>query len=451
MNITQEKIDDLNAIIKIKLTPEDYTEQYKKKLNEHRKKVTLPGFRPGHAPIGVIKKKYGQSILADELNSIINEKLYTHIRENKLNVLGNPLPSDEHTTFDKWEEDSDFVFGYKIGLAPDFELKLSKKDKVPFYKIKVDEETIDKQIADFAKRYGKMVPADKSQADDMVYGEFTQLDEKGNILEGGIIAKSTISIPLLEDEKAKKELIGLKQGDIVVVDPKKVSKGDVDMAAMLHIKTTEVVAINTNFQFQVVDVKRLEGATIDQELFDKIVGKDSVKNEKDFRAKVAEDMEKAFVNDSDRLFEKSIAKTIIDKLKLPLPDAFLKDWIVKSNDKPVTAEQIEGEYEQYAKQLKWQLIENKVIRDNDIKVELEEAKDYIKGLLVQQYAQYNMPAPEEKQLEDNINNVLQNQDETKKIFDYLYKNKVTNFFKENLKVEDKEVSQEDFIKLFYEN
>lgn len=451
MNITQEKIDDLNAIIKIKLTPEDYTEQYNKKLNEHRKQAVLPGFRPGKAPVGVIKKKYGQSILADELNNIINDKLYSHITENKLNILGNPLPSDEHTTFDKWEEGSDFEFGYKIGLAPDFELKLSKKDKVPFYKIKIDEETIDKQIADFAKRYGKMVPADKAKADDMVYGEFTQLDEKGNILEGGITAKSTISIPLLDDEEAKKDLIGLKQGDVVVVDPRKVSKGDTDMAAMLHIKTAEVAAINTNFQFQVEDVKRLEGAAIDQELFDKIVGKDVVKTEKDFRAKVAEDMGKAFINDSDRLFEKSVAKTIINKLKLDLPDAFLKDWIIKSNDKPVTMEQVESEYEQYANQLKWQLIENKVIQDNDIKVELDEAKDYIKGLLVQQYAQYNMPAPDDKQLEDNVNNVLQNQEETKKIFDYLYKNKVTAFFKEKVKVEEKEVSQEEFIKLFYEN
>lgn len=451
MNITQEKIDDLNAIIKIKLTPEDYKEQYNQKLNEHRKQISLPGFRPGKAPVGVIKKKYGQSILADELNNIINDKLYSHISENKLNILGNPLPSDEHTTFDTWDEGSDFEFGYKIGLAPEFELKPSKKDKVPYYKIKIDEKVIDNQIADFAKRYGKMVPADKAEADDMVYGEFTQLDEKGNVLEGGITAKSTISIPLLDDAKAKKDLIGLKKGDVVVVDPRKVSKGDVDMAAMLHIKTAEVADIKTNFQFQVEDVKRLEPAKIDQDLFDKIVGKDVVKDEKEFKAKISEDMGKAFVNDSDRLFEKSLAKAITEKLQLSLPDEFLKDWIIKTNDKPVTLEQVEGEYEQYANQLKWQLIENKVIQENDIKVELDEAKDYIKDLLIQQYAQYNMPAPDDKQLEDNVNNVLKNQEETKKIFDYLYKNKVTNFFKEKVKVEEKEVSQDEFIKLYYEN
>lgn len=442
MNITDVKIDDLNAVIKIKLTPEDYTEKYEAKLKEARKQVSEPGFRPGKVPMGMIKKKYGQSILADELNGIINENLYKHIQEKELNVLGNPLPSDEHTTFDKWEAGSDFEFGYKIGLAPEFKVKPSSKDKVTFHKIKVDKEVIDKQIEDFAKRYGQMTQADVAKESDMVFGEFVQK-------EGEIKAKSTVSIPMIEDKKIQKKFIGIKPGDTITIDPKTVSKGDADMAAMLHIKKEELDTATGDFDFTVEEVKRLEPAAIDQELFDKIHGKDTVKTEKEFRAKIEEEMSVAFVNDSERLFQKDLAAYFVKKLDLKLPDEFLKEWIKQSNEKEVSTEEIEAEYPQYSDQLKWQLVENKIIQENEIKVEVEEVKDYVKGMLVQQYAQYNMPTPDDKALEENALGVLKNQEETKKIFDYLYKGKVSDFFKNNIKIQDKEVSQEDFIKMFY--
>ena len=449
MNITQETVDDLNAIIKIKLTPEDYTKQYDTKLKEARNQVAMDGFRAGKVPMGMIKKKYGQSILADELNAIINDNLHKHISENKLNVLGNPIPSNEHTTFGEWKAGNDFEFGYKIGLAPEFEIKLSAKTKVTFNTIKVDESVIDKQIEDFAKRYGQMKSAETAEKEDMVFGEFVQLDENKKVLAEGITAKSTVSIPLIEDEKIQKKFIGMKVGDSLVVDPKTISKGDVDMAAMLHIKKDEVADLTSDFQFSVEEVKRLEKAPIDQELFDKIHGKDEVKNEKEFREKIKTEMSSAFINDSERLFQKDLSKAVLSKLDLKLPDTFLKEWIIASNEKPVTMEEIEGEYEQYSNQLRWQLVENKIIQDNDIKVEVEEVKDYVKGMLVQQYVQYNMPAPEDAELETNALKVLENQEETKKIFDYLYKNKVADYCKENIKIVEKEISQEEFIKLFY--
>lgn len=442
MNITDEKIDDLNAVIKIKLTPEDYMGKYEDKLKEARKQSNEAGFRPGKVPMGMIKKKFGQSILADELNGMINETLYKHIQEKGLNVLGNPLPSEEHTTFERWEAGSDFEFGYKIGLAPEFTVKLSSKDKVVFHKIKVDSEIIDKQIEDFAKRYGQMKAADVAEKDDMVFGEFVQK-------EGDITAKSTVSIPLIDDAKIQKKFIGLKAGDKIVIDPKTVSKGDADMAAMLHIKKEELNTATGDFEFTVEEIKRLEKAPVDQELFDKIHGKDTVKTEKEFRAKIEEEMSVAFVNDSERLFQKDLAAYFVKKLAIKLPDEFLKSWIQQSNEKNASMEEIEAEYPQYSDQLKWQLIENKIIQENEIKVEIEEVKDYVKGMLVQQYAQYNMPTPDDAALEENALGVLKNQEETKKIFDYLYKNKVSDFFKNSIKLQDKEVSQEDFIKLFY--
>jgi len=449
MNITQEKVDDLNAIIRIKITPEDYKKQYDKKLKEARNQVVMDGFRAGKVPMGMIKKKYGASILADELNTIINENLHKHITENKINVLGNPLPSDEHTNIGEWKDGQDFEFGYKIGLAPEFDLKLSSKTKVTYNKIKVSEEVIDKQIEDFTKRYGTMKVVDSAQKEDMVFGEFVQLDENKKPLEDGIIAKSTVSIPFVDDEKIQKKFIGMKAGDSLIVDPRTISKGDADMAAMLHIKKEEIEGLTSEFQFTAEDVKRLEKAPIDQELFDKIHGEGSVKNEKEFRAKIKEDMSSAFINDSERLFQKDLSKAVLDNLKLELPDEFLKSWIIESNEKPVTMEEVEGEYEQYSNQLKWQLVENKIIQENDIKVEIEEAKDYVKGMLVSQYAQYNMPPPEDAELEVNALKVLENQEETKQIFDYLYKNKVADFCKQNVKITEKEITQDEFIKLFY--
>ena len=449
MNITEEKIDALNAVIKVKLTPEDYMDQYDAKIKEARKQVSEPGFRPGKVPMGMIKKKYGQSILADELNKMINDNLYKHITDNALNVLGNPIPSDEHTTFDKWEAGSDFEFGYKIGLAPEFEVKPSSKDKVTFHKIKVEKETIDKQIEDFQKRYGQMKEAEKSEAGDMVFGEFVQLDDKDKTLADGINAKSTVSIPMIEDAKIQKKFIGLKKGDSLIIDPKTVSKGDADMAAMLHIKKEDLATATGNFEYTIEEIKRLNPAPLDQALFDKVQGEGNVKNEKEFRAKIEEELSVAFVNDSERLFQKELADYFVKKMNLSLPDTFLKEWIQTSNEKEVSMEEIEKEYPQYSDQLRWQLIENKVIQENDLKVEIEEVKDYVKGMLVQQYAQYGMPTPDDEALEANAMQVLQNQDETKKIFDYLYKNKVSEYFKNNVKIQEKEVSQDDFIKMFY--
>ena len=254
---------------------------------------------------------------------------------------------------------------------------------------------------------------------------------------------------MIEDEKIQKKFVGLKPGDKIVLDPKTVSKGGADMAAMLHIKKEDLGTATGDFEFTVEEVKRLEKAPIDQELFDKIHGKDVVKNEKEFRAKIEEEMSVAFVNDSERLFQKDLAAYFVKKLDLKLPDAFLKEWIRSSNEKEVSMEEIEKEYPQYSDQLRWQLVENKIIQENELKVEVEEVKDYVKGMLIQQYAQYNMPTPDDAVLEENALGVLKNQEETKKIFDFLYKNKVSDFFKNNIKLQDKEVSQEEFIKLFY--
>ncbi|MFT7613992.1 MAG: trigger factor [Parvicellaceae bacterium] len=447
MDIKQEKIDDLNALLRVKIGPEDYSEKVDETLKNYRKQANIPGFRTGKVPMGLIKKKYGPSVVAEEVNKAINNALYEHITDNKVDILGNPMPKDDPENQVDWENPADMEFTYEIGLAPAFDVKLSKKDKVTYHKVIVDETVVNQQIEDFAKRYGKLVPADLSEDKDMLLGAFKELDGNGADKEGGILHTSTISVEMLDDKKMQKKLTGMKVGDSLVLNPDDVSKGEADKAAMLGITKDGLEGISNEFQYTVTEIKRMQPAAVNVQLFDKIYGEGNVTTEEDFRNKIKEEMASMFNKDSDKVFKRDLSDSLIKKLKLSLPDKFLKRWIQASNENEVTAEQIEEEYEQYSKQLKWQLIENKIIADNDLKVEQEEVVEYTKGLLIQQYAQYGMPAPEEEMLAESAVKVLENQDEAKKVYEAIYERKIVDFAKENMKINEKEMSYEDFVKV----
>lgn len=447
MDIKQIKIDDLNALLRVKVSPVDYKDKVDETLKSYRKQANIPGFRQGKVPMGLIKKKYGPSVVAEEVNKVINNALYEHITENKVDILGNPMPKEDENNQVDWINPSDMEFTYEIGLAPSFNVKLSKKDKVTYHKVKVDEEIIDKQVNDFARRYGKLMPCDTSEAKDMLLGSFKELDGQGNLKEGGINHTSTISIEFLEDEKVKKKLIGLKVGDKIVVDPEEVSKGDADKASMLGITKEDLESISNEFEYTISEIKRMEPCAINSQLFDKIYGEGNVSTEEEFRGKIREEMENMFNKDSDRVFKRDLSEVLIGKLKLKLPDDFLKRWIMATNEKEISKEQIDEEYDQYAKSLRWQLIENKIITDNELKVEQEEVVEFAKGLLAQQYAQYGMPAPEEEELAQSAVKVLQNQDEAKRIYEAIYETKIIEFAKSTVKINEKELSYDDFVKV----
>jgi trigger factor len=450
MNVVQENVNALNAKVTITLQPEDYQENFEKSLKNYRKQVALPGFRPGNVPMGLLKKKYGPSILAEEVNKILSDKIQAHIEENKLNILGHPLPMADDSQNIDWENPGELKFSYEMGLAPEFEVKLSKKDVFTYNKVKVDKELIDKQANDYARRFGKLISVEESQEDDMMLGQFTELNEDGTAKEGGVKHSSTISIQFVEDEESKKKLTGLKPGDVVTIDPKKVSKGETDMGAMLGITKEEAKFFNALTEFKVTDVKRIELHPFDQELYDKVYGEGNVTNEEEFRNKIKEEIERIFAKDIDAVFRREVIKTLVDKVKFELPDEFLKRWIQTSNEKPVTLEQIEAEYSQYQHGLKWQLIENKIIGDNNITVAPEEAIELTKGLMAQQYAQYGMPTPEDEELDNVAKRVLSNREEAQRIYQMIYDQKVIDFVKENSKVEEKELSYEDFLKIAYQ-
>lgn len=448
MNVTEQKVDDLNAIVKINIATEDYMDQYSSQLKKYGKQMNLPGFRAGKVPASLVKKKYGSSILAEEVNKLISEALHNHITTNQLDVLGNPLPKEDEQASIDWENPKDMEFVYEIGLAPKVTVEVTAKSKFKYDKIKVDKKIIDKQAEDFAKRYGKLISTDKATEKDMLLGQFVELDSKGNVLDGGITHSSTVAVEMLDDKAAKKQFIGLKVSDTVKVNPKKISKGEADMGAMLGVSAEDAATITSDFNFTVTEVKQMEPAELNAELFDKIYGEGNIKTEDEFRARIKTDLDEMFSKDADRLFKKVMSEELVKKAKLSLPDAFLKRWIKASNEKELSTEEIEGDYENYSNQLKWQLIENKIIKDNEIKVENDEILSHTKGLIVNNYAQYGMPAPDDETLTANANEVLKNQDEARKIYEMLFQEKVIAFVKETAKLDEKEISYDDFVKKY---
>jgi len=449
MNITQQKIDDLNAIIKVSLEQKDYQPKVDKILKDYRKKANVPGFRQGHVPMGMIKKMAGANIVVDEINKILSESLQKYLADEKLEVLGNPLPKlDEQDKID-WENQKDFEFNYEVGLAPQFDLELSSKFKFDYYKIKVAKKDVDKYINDVAKRYGKMTNPEVADQDDMLFGKFEELDGTGNVKEGGITNSSVIIIDAVTDKKLKKSLVGTKANDVFDLDPKTVSLHETDQAAALGVDVTTLKALISKFRYTVEKVNKVIPADINQELFDKVYGPNAIKSEDEFRTKVEEELGKGLSVDVDRKLKADIQDELLKKLKLSLPDTFLKRWIVASNEKPITPEQLENEYDDYAKGLKWQLIENKIIKSNDVKVTPEEVVEHTKGLLKQQMESMGMPAGDDNDLTETANRVLQNQEEAQNIYAMMYDNKLMTLFKNSFKLKEKEVSYEDFIEIAY--
>ncbi|MFT5858934.1 MAG: trigger factor [Flavobacteriaceae bacterium] len=447
MNVVREDIDALNAVLKITVKSEDYQEKVDEALKNYKKKVNMPGFRPGHVPMGLIQKQYGKTVLMDELNRVVNASLQSYISENKVEILGNPIPKADTEVDGDFNKPENFEFTYQIGLAPEFKVALSKKNKFDYIKVKVDKTLIDKQIDDLRRRYGKLISSEEVGASDLILSQFVELNDDESIKEGGILHSSTVSMEFVTDKDVNKALIGQKPGFKMIVDPLTVSRGGKDMASMLGIEEDQLDTISNKFQLTINEVKGMELAELTAELYDKLFGPGAVTDEKQLREKVKSDLSGMFVNDSDRMLTRSVYDDLLEKTKMDLPNEFLKRWIKLSNEKEITDEQINKDYENYAKSLKWQLIQGNIFKTNDIKLENEEVVNYTKGLLVSNYAQYGMPAPEDKELTASAMEVLKNQEEANRVYEMLAEQKLTAFFKEAVKLNEKEVSYDEFVVL----
>lgn len=447
MNVTRQDVDALNAILTVVVTPEDYAQTVKDSLNKYRKTAKVPGFRPGHVPFGLVQKQYGKSILSDELNKIVNERLNGYISENKLEILGNPIPAAEDNFKGDFDKPDTFEFTYNIGLAPAIEVPLSGKSKFDYVKVKVDKDLIEKQIEDLRRRYGKLISGETVGESDMIMAQFVELNADDSIKEGGIMHSSTISMEFVKDEATKKSLLGKAIGDKVIVNPTNVSRGESDTAAMLGVKPEEMENVSDNFQLTINEIKVMELADLNEELYDKLFGPGTIADEKALRERVKSDLEGMFVNDSDRMLTRAVYENLLDSTNVSLPDDFLKRWIKLSNEKEISDEQIEAEYDGYAKGLKWQLIQGNIFKANDIKLENDEVMNYTKGLLVSNYAQYGMPAPEDEELTASAMRILQNREEANRVYDMLAEQKLTQYFKNTVKLNEKEVSYDEFVEM----
>lgn len=447
MNVVREDVDALNAILKITVKSEDYQQKVDDTLRDYRKKVNMPGFRPGHVPKGLIQKQYGKSVLMDELNRVVNSSLQSYLAENKVEILGNPIPKADTEVAGDFNKPGDFEFTYQIGLAPEFKVALSKKNKFNYIKVKVDKALIDKQIDDLRRRYGKLISSEKVSEKDLVLAQFVELNDDESIMEGGILHSSTVSMEFVNDKKVVKSLMGQKPGFKMVVDPVSVSRGGKDTAAMLGIEEGTLDSISNKFQMTITEVKGMELAELNTDLYGKLFGDGGVTDEKSLRERVKADLAGMFVNDSDRMLTRNVYDELLEKTKMDLPDEFLKRWIKLSNEKEISDEEIERDYESYAKSLKWQLIQGNIFKTNNIKLENEEVVQYTKGLLVSNYAQYGMPAPEDAELTTSAMELLKNEEEANRVYDMLAEQKLTAHFKESVKLTDKEVSYDEFAEL----
>ncbi len=443
MEFTKKNIDDLNAILTVQVTPDDYLETVEKTLAEYRKSANIPGFRKGKVPAGLINKQYRMPVLIDEINKLLQNGVYKYIADEKIDILGNPLPvADENID---WTGTDTYEFSFELGLAPAFEVKISGKNKMTYNKVVADKATVDRFVEDMTKRYGKMSTPETFEEGDMFEGTFVELDGS-EVKEGGIEKRTQFAGSSLKG-KAKKSLVEGALNDVVVINAKKDFVKGYNPAGLLGITDAALEELEGVFNFTLTNVTRIEPADLNQEFFDKIYGEGAVKDEKEFRARVKEEAEKMYKADADQYFMNSVADYLLERTEFELPDTFLKKWMSTNGENPISTEEIDAEYPKMVKGLKWQLIENKIIRDNDIKVGQEELIDHTKNLVKAQLAQYGQAGMEEEEVNKIAMNVLQNKEEAERLNEQLYGQKMLDFYLNTFKIEEAEVSYDDFVKL----
>jgi trigger factor len=447
MNITQEKIDNLNAVVKITISPEDYSPRVDKALKEQAKKANLPGFRKGMVPVAHLKKMYGKSILVEEINNMLSENLTKHLTDNKVEVLGQPLPMMDDTKEFKWDNTDEFEFNYELGLAPKVDVEVTSKDKFTQYIVKADEETLASRIANIRKSYGKMTNPEVAAEGDVLYADLVQLSPDGSVFDGGITSTGSIRLDLVADKKILKSLVGLKKEAVVELDVQKAfDNNETVIAKLLNIEETDAKELKSNFQVTVKNVNRLEESDLNQEFFDKIFGPGLVSDEAGFRAKITEEIESMFNQDADRKLQNDIYTQLISQTKMQLPDEFLRKWLKATNEK-LTDEELAQGYDDFAKNLKWTLIENKMIADNEIKIEYKDVFETAKQRLDAQFRMYSPQAMPEDQLAQYTATFLQEKENANRIFEEVKALKVFEHIKSVATLTQKEIDYKKFVEL----
>jgi trigger factor len=440
MKISQHHIDDLNATITLNIEKTDYAPRVKKSLNEYRRKADIKGFRPGMAPMGIVEKMYGKSALLDEVQNIISESLNKHIEENKLHLLGEPLPNEGEHQQINWDAPGDMEFKFDVGIAPDIDITFTDKDKIPYYKITVTEDDRNKHKENILRQYGKLVDTDAAGEEDFIKATLTQGE---HTIEDGYISLKTI-----EDKKLKKPFLDKKTDDEFDVDVKKTFTNETDLAALLKVKKEELAKFEPVFHIKITEVKRFEPAGLNQDLYDRLFGKDEVKSEEDFNKKVEARIADEYEQESEFRFTIDAREEALKKAKLKLPESFLKRWLLHVNEGKLTAEKIDNDFNAFADDLRWQMIRGYLTKTQNLAVTEEDMQGHALKMARYQFSMYGLHNASEEHLEHYAKSILANEQEAKRIYEKVEEEKVIAYIRSVVKLDEKEITLEKLQKLY---
>jgi trigger factor len=448
MNITRENIGQLNALLKIDVKKSDYEENVEKVLRDYRRKANVKGFRPGMVPIGLIRKMYGKAVQLEEINKLVSDNIRNYLADEKIDILGDPLPKEDENQLIDFDTMEDFSFTFELGLAPQFEISLSKENKVEYYELEIDEKMRTDYISNYTRRYGEFRNFDITGDTDMLKGNIEALDDAGNVVPEGLSAENAaLTISVIKDENIKKEFSGKNVGDSVDFDLRKALPNDYEIAGILRKQKEEVAEINGRFRYTINEINRFIPAEVNKELFDKIYGEDVVKTPEEFNAKIEEEIANNMKKESEYKLLIDIKKLALEKTEFPLPEEFLKKWLLKVNEK-TTEEQIEKEFDSFRTDLKWQLIRNKVAKDNEIKITEEELHAEAENITRYQFQQYGLFYATDEQIHNYAHELLNREEDAKRIAEKILEEKAVEKLKEVVSLETRKITLEEFNKLF---
>ncbi|GAA3646665.1 trigger factor [Flavivirga jejuensis] len=439
MNITRENVDALNAVVKVDIAKEDYSDKVEKILTDYRKTANIPGFRKGHVPMGMVKKQYGKSVLVDEVNKLLQDALNKYLTEEKLDVLGQPLPRPQDDI--NWDAEG-FSFEFELGLAPEFEVNLKGKKAITQYNIVADDKMIDEQIERIQKQYGKLVSQEVIVKDSEITGTFSNEEKE-------IDNTVTLTLDKFKGKATEKQFLGAKAGDVVTLKTKGLYDDEHELMHALKLGHDDIHDLDIEVNFTITEINERELADLDQELFDKLFGKDTVTSVTELKAKIKEDAEKQFVQQADQKLLNDVTEYLVENTKFDLPAEFLTKWMQTAGEKVMDEVQAREEYEKSEKSLRYQLIEGKLITDNDVQVTMDDIKNHAREMIKGQMAQFGQLDPSDKELDDIAARVLSNQDEARRISEQLISQKLLAVYKEKANIKVKELSYEKFVKEVY--
>ena len=439
MNITRENIDALNAVVKVDITKEDYSDKVEKILVDYRKSANIPGFRKGHVPMTMVKKQYGKAVLVDEVNKLLQDALNKYLTEEKLDVLGNPLPKAQDDL--DWNSDA-FTFEFELGLAPEFDVELKNKKAITHYNIVADNKMLDKQIEQIRKQYGKIISQDTVTKDAEITGVFENEEE-------GINNSATITLDKFKGKSTEKQFIGAKVGDVITLKTKKLFNDDHDLTTFLKVSHDKAHNLDTEVNFTINEINTRELADLDQELFDKLFGKDAVTSVTELKAKIKEDSEKQFKQQGDQKLLNDVTEYLVENTKFDLPASFLQKWMQTAGEEDIDADQAREEYEKSEQSMRYQLIEGKLIEAHDLQVKFEDLKAHAMEMIKGQMAQFGQMNPTDEELEGIAARILSNKEEVKRLSEQLMSTKLLNLYKAEANLKTKEITYDDFVKEFY--